>query len=510
MKISIATFLLLVSFTGAAVIAETPTWSSDVACIIYSHCTGCHNASGIAPFPLTSYNDAYQRRESIASAVASKHMPPFPADQSTRSFAHANTLDAREIEGIVSWVKNDAPLGDPRAVPAPPTYSTSYQLPNPDFVGRIPSYTVTSDNDVYRVFVIPMNNTAQLTVESIEVYPGSREMVHHALIFQDTSDVPYKKDLQDPLPGYSAFGGTGSATSRLLYGYTPGQGAFRFAPGFGAVILPKSYIILQIHYPGGVRGQSDSTEVRIKYGPSSLRSVTTVPALNHSTTLTNGPLFIPANTVKTFYSKVTNAVDRTITGIMPHMHLIGRSIKAFFVTPKKDTVHLVDIPEWDFHWQYVYQFRKPILVPAGSVVYGEATYDNTESNPHNPNSPPKDVSRGEGTEDEMFLIYMNLSTYEPGDTDIVVDTASHAKHDASCFQTTSVVEESSPRIVDADPCPARDMALVDAPTGFVLIGLDGRVIRSSASATKEIPLGELSAGVYFVHTGTSVVRIVKE
>ncbi|MFN9519521.1 MAG: T9SS type A sorting domain-containing protein [Bacteroidota bacterium] len=123
---------------------------------------------------------------------------------------------------------------------------------------------------------------------------------------------------------------------------------------------------------------------------------------------------------------------------MPHMHLIGKSIKAYCVTPSNDTIHLIDIPEWDFHWQYFYQFQKPILLPAGSVVYGEATYDNTTNNPNNPNNPPKDVGLGEGTEDEMFLIYTNLSSYLPGDTNIIIDTLSHYPHDASCFQTTGI------------------------------------------------------------------------
>ncbi|MFM8568427.1 MAG: hypothetical protein ACKOB6_02305 [Candidatus Kapaibacterium sp.] len=508
--ITVAVTFMATLCTPSIIHADTPTWTGKVACIVYSHCTGCHNTNGIAPFSLMTYNDVYQRRESVAHAIEDGHMPPFPADQSKRRYAHANTLSADEIEGVTSWVNGGAPLGDANNVPVPPTYSSAYQLPDPDFVGRIPTYTVTSDKDVYRVFVIPMNNAGQLTVQSIEVTPGNREIVHHALVFHDTSDAPYKKDLQDPLPGYSAFGGTGSASSKLLYGYTPGQGAFRFAPGFGTVILPKSYLILQVHYPGGVSGQSDSTEVRIKYGPSTLRNVTTVAALNHSTTLTNGPLFIPANTVKTFYSKVKNTVDRTITGLMPHMHLIGRSIKAFFVTPKKDTVHLVDIPEWDFHWQYVYQFQKPVLIPAGSVVYGEAVYDNTENNPHNPNSPPKDVSRGEGTEDEMFLVYMNLSDFVPGDTAIVIDTANHIRHDAACFLTTEVVEHPWERMRDADPCPSRDLVRFDAPDGYVMVGLGGGVVRSDKAPTTQMDIRDLASGVYFIHTGTSVVRVVKE
>lgn len=418
--------------------AHSPSWTDGIACIIYSHCTSCHNQNGIAPFPLETYNDVYQNRFAIAASVQARSMPPFPASQDKQRYAHANTLTQHEIDEITDWVSNFAPLGNANNIPPSPVFSSGYQLQNPDFTGQIPAYTVTSNTDEYRMFVIPVNNTAQQTIQSIEVFPGNRQIVHHALVFQDTSSVPLNLDLSDPLPGYAAFGGTGSPSSKLLTVYTPGQGAFNFPPGFGAVMLPNTFIILQMHYPGGVSGQVDSTQIRLKYGPANLRNVSTSAVLNHHITLQNGPLFIPADSVKTFYSQLTNNFNRTLTGIMPHMHLIGTSIKAYGITPNNDTIHLVDIPEWDFHWQYFYQFPKPVLIPAGTVLYGEATYDNTVNNPNNPNFPPQDVARGEGTEDEMFLIYMNFSNYQSGDTNIVVDTSAHYVHDISCNLTTGV------------------------------------------------------------------------
>lgn len=491
--------------------AHNPTWTDGIACIIYSHCTSCHNQNGIAPFSLTTYNDVYQNRYSIAASVQARSMPPFPANLEKRQYAHANTLSEHEIDEIVDWVNNFAPLGDASQIPAPPTYTSGYQIQNPDFIGQIPNYTVNADNDVYRVFVIPVNNTSKKTIQSIEVYPGNRKIVHHALIFQDTSSVPFEKDQADPLPGYSAFGGTGSSTSKLLTVYTPGQGAFTFAPGFGATMPEKSYIIIQMHYPGGVKGQVDSTQVRLKYGPPSLRSVTTIAALNHGNTLQNGPLFIPANTVKTFYSKVNNITDRTLTGIMPHMHLIGKSIKAYFVTPSNDTIHLIDIPEWDFHWQYFYQFQKPVLIPKGSIVYGEATYDNTSNNPNNPNNPPKNVSRGEGTEDEMFLIYFNLSGYEADDTDIVIDTSAHHEHDASCFPTSSG-NESGYTDIRIYPNPTFNFIFIEGVnTSYIATLFDNaghEVFCSNNEAGTPIDIQQLSPGIYYLQIRTADGQVV--
>jgi hypothetical protein len=491
--------------------AHGPTWTDGIACIIYSHCTGCHNPNGIAPFSLLTYNDVFQNRFSIAASVQAGSMPPFPAMQDKRKYAHANTLSSHEIEEIAEWVRDFAPLGDANKIPAPPTYSSGYQLKNPDFAGRIPTYTVTSNSDVYRMFVIPVNNASQQTIQSIEVYPGNREIVHHALVFQDTSRIPLTLDQRDPLPGYSAFGGTGSPTSRLLTVYTPGQGAFNFAPGFGSVMLPNSYIVLQMHYPGGVSGEVDSTQIRIKYGASSLRNVTTVSALNHGSTLINGPLFIPANTVKTFYNQVNVVGNRTLTGIMPHMHLIGKSIKAYCVTPSKDTIHLIDIPQWDFHWQYFYQFQKPILLPAGSVVYGQATYDNTSNNPYNPNNPPKDVSVGEGTEDEMFLIYMNLSTYLPGDTNIIIDTSSHYPHDPSCFQTAGT-RNFNPLNITVHPNPTTGIIRLEGlktDYSVTVFNNEGKAVFGKNNKPNELlNIQHLNNGVYYLQIKTKQDEVV--
>jgi hypothetical protein len=89
------------------------------------------------------------------------------------------------------------------------------------------------------------------------------------------------------------------------------------------------------------------------------------------------------------------------------MHTLGKTFRAFAITPTGDLVPFVKIDDWDFNWQSTYVFEELLTVPAGSVIYAEATYDNTINNPENPNYPPKDVTYGWNTTDEMmnFIIY---------------------------------------------------------------------------------------------------------
>lgn len=483
---------------------HTPTWTDGISCIIYSHCSNCHNDQGIAPFSLMSYEDVYANRFSIASSVLARSMPPFPPSQEHVKYAHANTLTDHEMGEILEWIDNFAPFGNLEDEQEPPQFNDQYQLQDPDLVLKIPAYEVNTDNDLYRMFVLPVENEEEKYIESIEIYPGNRDIVHHVLAYKDTSSVPIILDQQDSEPGYTMFGGTGSPYSELFSGYVPGQDAFSYPEGFGSVLQKNSNILLQIHYPGGIYNVVDETEIRLKFSEQPLRNMLMIPALNHGSSLTNGPLFIPANTIKTFYSQTNVPIDVTLTGLFPHMHLIGERIKAMAVTPENDTIHLVEIPKWDFNWQGVYQFQKPILIPGGSTLYGEATYDNTSNNLSNPNNPPKDVRLGEGTDDEMMLIYFNFAPFEPGDTSIIVDTASHWSHDDSCIELTNQAESDSYSTLHIFPNPASEIlnihGLKSECSGEIL-DQQGRILWSGIKINhgSKIPVNNLASGVYFLH-----------
>jgi hypothetical protein len=413
------------------------SWSDGVGCIVYSHCSSCHNPKGIAPFTLMSYSDAFAKKSLISSAVSSKSMPPHPANTTKTKYAHSNILSQTEIDKIVAWVANGAPEGNAAKAPIPPSFSSAYEMNSPDLVLKIPNYTVNTTTDLYRCFVLTTNLSQSKNIESIEVIPGNRSLVHHVLVFQDSTLVPVNLDNADPDPGYNSFGGIGSNAASLISGYVPGQSMLTYPNGFGPLLNKSSRIVLQIHYPGGISSKVDSTQIRIKFRTSPVRNLNMDPILNHESNI-DRPLSIPANTTQTFSETFTVPVNITVTGVLPHMHLIGKSIKSFAITPAKDTIFLVDISNWDFHWQYFYTFQKPVKVPAGSTLYAFANYDNTTSNPNNPSSPPILVKKGEATTDEMMLVYFNYTLYQSGDENIIVDTASNFPHLKSCEQTASI------------------------------------------------------------------------
>jgi hypothetical protein len=103
-------------------------------------------------------------------------------------------------------------------------------------------------------------------------------------------------------------------------------------------------------------------------------------------------------------------VDVNLLGVGPHMHLLGRKMKVVADTPDGRIVPLVWIKDWDFNWQGQYAFVEPVRLPKGSIIRVEAEYDNSNDNPSNPNTPPKQVHWGEQTTDEMCLLSVQLTT----------------------------------------------------------------------------------------------------
>jgi hypothetical protein len=484
------------------------TWATDVAPILYQHCTSCHNPNGIAPFSLITYSDAFPNAADMANDVSAHIMPPWPPDTSYTRFCNERTLSPAEIQTIVNWAGNGAPSGNLSSAPTPPTYSGNAALTSPDLVAQIPLYTVNTATDLYRCFVVPSGVTSTEYITKIEVIPGNRSIVHHVLIYQDQANTCVNLDNADPGPGYTNFGGVGSNTATLIVGWVPGQGMYSLPNNMGIQLQANAKLIFQIHYPGGTFGQIDSTQVRMTFSSGLVRAVSLDPIINHYTSLTNGPLYIPADSVKTFYAQEFVSVDATVISVAPHMHLIGHNMTNYAVTPIGDTIPLIQINDWDFHWQGFYNYRQPVHIPYGSTLYAHAEYDNTSNNDQNPNSPPQAVSLGESTTDEMFIVYYAYLAYQLGDEDIIVDsTLSMQEHVYSDLIKT-------PQLYDLYPVPSTGGENVTVSyflpnktsVRIEIVDVSGRVISVAADNIEtsagfgktQVSTKGLAKGTYFV------------
>lgn len=392
------TFKLIISLSFIAFLnsfGQSPTWEKNIKCLMFSHCTGCHNPNGLAPYSFTDYNDAYAMRLSMINAIESKKMPPHLPDATYSHFASENVLQQNEIQLIKDWVNNGAPEGTLNSAIPTPVYEQIEEITNPDLVLRIPSYTVPATNeDLYQAFVVSNPNPTPIYITAMEVIPGNRSIVHHVLVYQDTSYGVVTNDSSYAGPGYICFGGINSNSANLIGTWVPGAEITKFPAGMGIRLDAGSRIVLQVHYPLGSEGKMDSTKVNFKFSTNStLRNVLNAPLI-YKNTMTNGPLFIPANTVKTFHAQLIMPSDLTFIYAGPHGHLLCKSFECYGIKPNGDTIKLIKINDWDFHWQGSHTFKSPIKMPEGTMLHCYATYDNTTNNPENPSNPPRNVGQG--------------------------------------------------------------------------------------------------------------------
>ncbi len=415
-------------FMASVALAQPTTWSDHVASIVYDKCSSCHHPGAIGPFSLMSYNDAVTAAAGILDAVTDNRMPPWPPDTSYRKFAHQRALNAQQKTAIVDWINSGMPAGNLNNAPAPPVFPVGSAVnQTPDLVAQMPVFTnYASTTDIYQCFVIPSGLNTSKYIRGFEVIPGNRQMVHHVLIFADTTGSCANLDAQDPNPGYLSFGGVGASSARLIGLWVPGAQPQFYPNGMGLRLPANADIVFQIHYPAGTMGLQDSTKVNFFFSNApSIRALRVDPILNHSSSLTNGPLYIAANQTKTFYGQYAIPAQFgkvSVLQVAPHMHLIGRSIQSNAVAPNNVNIPLIRINDWNFMWQGGYDFQQVQVIPAGSTLYYEAFYDNTSANPYNPSNPTINVEAGEATNDEMMLVYFTYTAYQQGDENIIIDS----------------------------------------------------------------------------------------
>ncbi|NQW30893.1 MAG: T9SS type A sorting domain-containing protein [Ignavibacteria bacterium] len=415
---SVATlFAMLLLLSAHSAWAQTaPTWSKDVASIVYSKCTPCHRPGEIAPFALENFADVVSNAYSIQRVVSEGIMPPWPPTKGHGNFMGDRSMTSEEIATIKKWIEAGTPVGNIAEAPKPPTFPTGSQLGTPDLVLKMQEvWSVKGNNkDVYRFFVLPSGLLQDKNVSAIEFRPGNNKVVHHVLYYQDTSGTARKLDTADPEPGYSGFGDPGFASASSFLGWVPGAQMRFFPSDMGVKMYKNSDLVIQVHYAPSSTSETDQSSVNIFFQKAANVREVQQFALSPNN-LVSGSFAIPANKVVKFKTSYTTPLEISVIAVAPHMHLLGRNCVAYAVTPANDTIRLVAISDWDFHWQGSYAYKNLVKVPRNSKLYYEAEYDNTANNPENPNSPPRFVTWGESTTDEMLLCYFFWMPYRAGD-----------------------------------------------------------------------------------------------
>ena len=379
---------------------ERVTFNNQVVRVFQQHCQACHRPGEVAPFSLTTYRDAHAHRDDIRDVVRSRYMPPWKAVPGHGEFAGVRRLSDGEIELIARWVVDGAPEGEPQHLPPPRKFPTGWTLGTPGAVLAMeePFTVPPRTRDVYRCFSVPIRLPGDMRfIRASEVLPGNRKIVHHVVTFLDVTGRSVELDQAEPGPGYTCFGGPGFDSPGGLGGWAPGYPGVEIPPGVAWGIPPRARLVIQVHYNNpGDTPETDVTRVGLHFtsGPFERRLYGLLAsAWNFS---------IPAGAPRTAVVARTHVQeDLEAIAVHAHMHLIGREMTVTARLPDGRTEPLLRIDDWDFDWQILYYFKRPVVLPAGTIVEAECVYDNSAANLRNPSKPPRLVTSGFETTDEM-------------------------------------------------------------------------------------------------------------
>ena len=295
-RIHAALATILLGSDALLLAAATPTFSKDVAPILQRSCQECHRPGEIGPFPLLTYEQARPWAAAIKASVVQKKMPPWFADPHYGRFSNDRSLSQKDIDTLVSWASGGAPKGDPKDLPAPASFTSGWEIPEPDVVFQLPEpYQIPATGTIeYLHWLIPTNFKTDKWVQFAEARPGDRTHVHHIIAYVREPGSQWMKDIKPGIPFIpekpKADGteDTSQLPSDFLVGYAPGQPAERFEPGKAKLVKAGSDIILQVHYTTNGKPSTDVTRVGLVFAkePPTQRVMTF--------SATNGKFKIPA------------------------------------------------------------------------------------------------------------------------------------------------------------------------------------------------------------------------
>ncbi len=426
-------------------IPDQPTFSEHIAPIVFANCVPCHRTGEAGPFELTSYRDVAKRTETIEYVVRNNIMPPWPADPNYRHYVGERYLQEAEKNTLLKWIEQGAPEGDPALTPELPQFPVGSMLGEPDTtIWMRDTVRIMGNNTDHFMFIkIPIELPKDTFIRVMEYVPGNRALAHHMNGHLVNYDPSRKTNLDggkyavfpDSLGEQDAYlemdipypDGSNPKINLLVCSYLPGFSPVVFPEGIGGYRISKKALFLMqdMHFGPSPIDTFDLSRINIFYAkkkPKRLVRETQMGTLGISPV--EPPLVIPPDTVMKFYTRYQVPQDISLLAVNPHMHLLGKSFKAYAVTLQKDTIPLVWIPKWDFRWQFYYTFEQMVKIPQGAWIVAEGVYDNTEDNPLNPYFPPQTVIEPDHsmkTTDEMFQLIFSYLPYEEGDENISLD-----------------------------------------------------------------------------------------
>ena len=367
-------------------------YADHVASIIQEKCQGCHRPGQVGPFPLLTFDDAKRRAKGIAEVVEDRRMPPWHADPRFGHFSNDRSLSNRERATLLAWVKQGTPQGDPAREPKPRAFTEGWSIGQPDVVFELPRPVDVPSSGVvdYITLSVPSKFEQDMWIQAAEIVPGVRSVVHHVIVYvQPEAGLLQKRTIEH------------------LVAYVPGDVPTQYPDGIAKKIPAGAKLIFQLHYTPDGTARQDRTKLGLVFAKKPVTRVA------HTRPIENKDFKIPPGAAS-HEVRSSMVVPREIElfSLSPHMHLRGKDFRYTVTFPDGRQETLLSVPAYDFGWQSAYVLASPLRLPKGTRLDCVAHFDNSNSNPYNPD-PTQTVTWGEQSFQEMMMGYLDYVEARP-------------------------------------------------------------------------------------------------
>ena len=369
------------------------TYHNRISRVVQANCLECHRAGGLAPFPLETHEQVAAKAGMIKKMVDRGLMPPWfaaaPAVGTHSPWGNDRALAARDKADFLAWLNAGKPPGDARDAPLASTFPGDWVIGQPDEIVQIPTpIQVKAEGTMnYQNVTVHTSFAEDRWVRGYEVQPTAREVVHHVLIF-------VRK------PGQTKFEGEEDERSGFFAAYVPGNNHIIYPDGFAKLLPANARVRFQIHYTPNGTATQDQVKLGLVFAKEPPKHIVKVAGIvDHRISIPPGAAHHPETGV------IPVPTDVKLLALNPHMHVRGSAFRYEVALPDGDVRTLLEVPRYDFNWQVSCRYAEPPTIPRGSIIRATGWFDNSASNPANPD-PTKTVRWGLQTTEEMMIGYV--------------------------------------------------------------------------------------------------------
>ncbi len=325
-------------------------FKNEIAQIFQRKCFQCHSDRNLA-MSLTTYTDARPWARAIREEILERRMPPWTAVPGYGHFSNDLSLNAREIEIILSWADGGAPSGVLKSEePVPPVYvpaTAEWDRGTPDQVLRVSAGHPVEAAAPFAVkrFTVATNFTAPARVRAIALKQGDRRVVRHAAFYEES-------------------------TGRWLGAWTPWHTASSLPAGMAHRLPVGARLVVEVGYSGTDEPVTDASEIGLYFEKAAGPSVDAVALAAPDAQVAAGAT---GHRVR-METKLASTV--TAVALWPNPSPDARSIEITATTPEGVVSPLLWIKDYRPEWRSPYVFSSPPLLPRGTRLAMTVYFDN--------------------------------------------------------------------------------------------------------------------------------------